>query len=343
MAVEERPPPGLTVREATAEDNDALISLELESPLLVGDVEETFDRSPDFFASHRVLPDHRIVLAEVAGRVAGAMVGVVHTPIIQGQPQRLVYIRQARVHPDFHSRRVAWLLANDLFAWARARGARGPYYLILPENRRSLAFVERGGGRWPVDVALLEFDVSKAPGRKAQRVPEKRLREAVSLINATHDGEDFFEPLALESLAARLGRDGGYGIDNLYGVFEGRSLVAVAGLWDKGATTEQIHVDRTTGVTARSRSAAVADWGWAPGRREAFAELLRCLAAEARRLGRSTLTICEPSPGLPAAKAGALPDPGLPGHRVAVSLFTPALQPPPAGSIRGLYVDMLYV
>ena len=336
MGVEEGTPPRLIVREATAEDNASLIALELESPLLIGDVEETYDRSPDFFACHRVLPDHRIVLAEVAGRVAGAMVGVVHTPVIQGQPQRLVYIRQARVHPDFHGRRVAWLLANDLFAWAAERGSRGPYYLILPENKPSLSFVERGGGRWPVDVTLLELDVARAEGRRAEKLPAERLGEAVALVNTTHAGVDLFELLTLESLTARLGRDRQYGFGNLYGVFEDGTLAAVAGLWDKGATTEQIHVDRATGVTTRSRSAMVVDWGWAAGRREAFTELLRCLAAEARVLGRSTLTICEPSPS-------ALPDPGLPARRFTVSLFTPAMQPPPAASIRGLYVDMLYV
>jgi len=336
MSVEEGTPPGLIVREATVGDNDSLIALELQSPLLIGDIEETFDRSPDFFACHRVQGDYRIVLGEIAGRVAGVMVGMLHTPVIQGRPHRLVYIRQARVHPDFHGRRVAWLLANDLFAWAGARGAEGPYYLILPENRRSLAFVERGGGRWPTDVTLLEFDVSEAPGGRAETIPAERLAEAVGLVNTTHAGVDFFEPLTLESLTARLNRDGQYSINNLHGAFEGGALVAVGGLWDKGATTEQIHADQTTGVTARSRGAAVVDWGCGSGRRAAFAELLRSLAAEARALGRSTLTICEPSPG-------ALPDPGLPRHTVAVSLFTPTLGPPAAESVRGLYADMLYL
>ena len=336
MRPDERTPPGLTVREAAAEDNASLIALEMESPLLIGDVEETFDRSPDFFACHRVKPDCRIVLAEMEGRVVGVMAGVIQAPVVQGRPHRLVYIQQARVHRGFHGRRVAWHLANDLFAWAGERGAEGPYYLILPENQRSLAFVERGGGRWPVDVTLLEFDVSEAQGRQAQKVPEERLGDVVALVNATHAGEEFFEPLTPESLSARLSRDGRYSMDSLRGLFEGRSLVAVGGLWDKGATTEQIHVDRATGVTTRSRNAAVADWGWATGRRETFGELLRCLAAEARALGRSSLMICEPSPG-------AHPNMGLRAHRLAVSLFTPAMQPPPAGSIRGLYADMLYV
>ena len=308
----------------------------MQSPLRVGGVEETYDRSPDFFASHRVKGDYRIVLGEIEGRAAGIMAGVVHTPVIQGKPHRLVYNQQARVHPDFHGRGVAWAMANHLFAWAGALRAEGPYYLIAPENEPSLAFVERGGGRWPVDVTVLELDVSKAEGGQAERIPPERLAEAVGLVNATHEGEEFFEPLTVESLTARLSRDGRYSIDNLYGIFEGGTLAAVGGLWDKGATTEQVHFDPATGVTTRLRWAAVADWGWAAGRSDAFAQLLRCLAAEARALGRPTLWVCEPSPG-------AVPDPGLPAHRVAVSLFTPALQPPPAESVRGLYVDLLYV
>jgi ribosomal protein S18 acetylase RimI-like enzyme len=336
MGSEEGTPPGLVVREATVGDNEPLIALELQSPLLVGQVEETFDRSPDFFACHRQQGDYRIVLGEIEGRAIAVMAGVIHAAMIQGRPHRLVYIQQARVHPDFHGRGVAWFLARDLFAWAGERGAEGPYYLISPENERSVEFVERGGGRWPVDVALVGFDVSEAQGRQAVRIPEEQLGEAVRLVNMTHAGEEFFEPLTLESLAARLSRDRQYSIDNLYGIFEGRTLVAVGGLWDKGATTESIHVERTTGVTTRSRDAAVVDWGWAAGRAESFSELLRCLAAEARAVGRSTLTVCEPSPG-------ALPDPGLTRHRATVSLFTPTIEPPPAEFIQGLYVDMLYL
>jgi ribosomal protein S18 acetylase RimI-like enzyme len=328
-------PPGLTVREATVEDNDSLIALELQSPLLIGHVEESFDRSPDSFACHRLQEEYRIVLGELEGRVVGVMAGVIHTPVIQGRPHRLVYIHRARVHPDFHHRGVAWALAGDLFAWAGERGAEGPYYLIAPENRPSMEFVERGGRRWPVDVTLLEFDVSEARGRPPERIPEKQLGEAVRLMNMTHAGAEFFEPLTLESLVARLRRDRQYSINQLHGIFEGGTLVAVGGLWDRGATTERIHVDRTTGVTTRSRGAAVVDWGWAASRREAFVELLRCLAAEARALGRSTLTICEPS-------LGALPDPGLPRRRWTASLFTPTVEPPPAEAIRGLCVDMLY-
>ncbi len=327
-------PPGLIVREAAAEDNDSLIALELQCPLLIGGVEESFDRSPDFLASHRVQGEHRIVLAELEGRMVGVMAGAVHTPLIQGRPHRLAYIHRARVHPAFHHRGVAWALANSLFAWAAERGAEGPYYLIAPENKPSIDFVQRGGGRWPVDVTLLALDVSDARGAPTEAVPETRLEEAVGLVNMTHAGEDFFEPLTVESLSGRLSRDRRYSIDNLRGISEGGNLVAVAGLWDEGATKARIHVERA-GVTARSRGAAVVDWGWAPGGKEAFSELLRRLAAQARALGRSTLRICEPLPG-------ALPDPKLPGRVSTAGLFTPTVQAPAAESVRGLYFDMLY-
>jgi hypothetical protein len=66
---------------------------------------------------------------------------------------------------------------------------------------------------------------------------------------------------------------------------------------------------------------------------EAFASYSG-LAAEARWDGLAE--ICEPSPG-------SVPDAGLPGRRFPVSLFTPTIEPPPRDSLRGLYVDMLYL
>ena len=133
-------PPGLIVREATPDDNDSLIALELQSPVLIGDVEEFFDRSPDAFASHRVQGEHRVVLGELDGSVVGVMAGVIQEPVVQGRPHRLVYIHRARVDPAFHHRGVAWALSSDLFAWGRIQGAEGSYYLIAPEYERSIAF-----------------------------------------------------------------------------------------------------------------------------------------------------------------------------------------------------------
>jgi hypothetical protein len=323
----------ISVRAATVADNDAIVSLELRSALVLGDVEDLFDRSPDALACCRIQDGCRLIVAEIEGRVVGLMAGVVFRPLIQGQRRTLVYIHRARVDPETRHHGVAMALSGVLFSWSAERGAEGPCYAIAPGNATSLSFVEQGGGRWPSDLALLDIDVSRATPGTAEPITEERLPEAVDLINATHAGEDFFEPLTVDSLRARLTRDRAYGLSNLRGVFNGGALIAVAGLLDKGAYTERIRIDRASGRETRSRSAAVVDWGYAPGRQGQFVELLDGLAANARALGRTTLTICEPRPDSLS--------PGLPYGRGAVSLFTPSLKPPPTEAIGGLCFDLL--
>ena len=323
----------VSVRAATVADNDAIVSLELRSALVLGDVEDLFDRSPDALACCRIQDGCRVIVAEMEGRVVGLMAGVVFRPLIQGQRRTLVYIHRARVDPEFRHHGVAMALSGALFSWSAERGAEGPCYAIAPGNATSLSFVEQGGGRWPSDLALLDIDVSQATPGAADPIAEERLPEAVDLINATHAGEDFFEPLTVASLRARLSRDRAYRFANLRGVFAGGALIAVAGLLDKGAYTERIRIDRASGRETRSRSAAVVDWGYAPGRQGQFVELLDFLAADARALGRTTLTICEP-------RADSF-SPGLPYSRGAVSLFTPSLKPPATEAIGGLYFDLL--
>jgi GNAT superfamily N-acetyltransferase len=314
-------------------DNDAIVSLELRSALVLGDVEDLFDRSPDALACCRIQDGCRLIVAEVEGRVVGLMAGVVFRPLIQGQRRTLVYIHRARVDPEFRHHGVAMALSGALFSWSAVRGAEGPCYAIAPGNSTSLSFVERGGGRWPSDLALLDIDASQATPGMAEPIAEERLPETVDLINATHAGEDFFEPLTIDSLRARLTRDRAYGLANLRGVFNGGALIAVAGLLDKGAYTERIRIDRASGRETRSRSAAVVDWGYAPGRQGQFVELLDVLAADARALGRTTLTICEPRPDSLS--------PGLLYGHGAVSLFTPSLKPPATEAMGGLFFDLM--
>lgn len=331
-----RPPavdPRLKVRAATPADNEALIRLELESGLLMGDTEEFFDRSPDAFAACAPHPGCYLVCGEIEGRLTGMMAGLVHSPLVQGEPRTLVYIHRARVHPEFHHHGVAWALSNHLFAWSARLGATGPYYAISPANERSVAFGGRAGGCWPVPLRLAEYDVSDAATASAGVVHESELPEAAALINASHAREDLFEPLTAARLAQRRAV---YGPANLLCLREQGRITAVAGLWDKGATTERIDFDLASGAVSRTRTAAVVDWGFRAGSKAALATVLRALAARAREWGRAAVVICEPVPG-------ALPDAGLPRHTADLNVYTPALTPPQRESIAGLFCDLLYL
>jgi len=162
------PPPGLSIREARPQDNEPLIALELESPLRLGETDLTFDRSPDFFRRHRLQPEHRLVVAEMEGRLVGVTAAAVHEVRIQGQTHRLAYIHHGRVHPSVRRRGVGGALVLAATSWARDRGAGDPYWLIAPANEVSMAFTGRIGGRWPVDATFVDIGVSDTAGPPAQ-------------------------------------------------------------------------------------------------------------------------------------------------------------------------------
>lgn len=319
----------VTVRTATPADNDAIIALELRSALVLGEAEEVFDRSPDAFACCRVQDGCRVIVGEIEGRVVGLLAGVMFRPMLSSKERSLVYIHRARVDPEYQGRGAGMALSTELFRWCAENGGEGPCYAIAPGNTPSLTFVERGGGRWPRDLSLVEIDVSNAPDTSAQQLSQEHWPAAVELINATHAGEDFVEPLTSHALRGRLARDAAY--TSLFGVFEIETLIAVGGVIDKGRYTERIRIDRATGEEKRTRSAAVVDWGYAPEHEDDFAQLLAALAADARSLGRKSLTICEPRPGAIM--------PALPHKRSAIALFTPSLGAPE--SVDGLYFDLL--
>lgn len=321
----------VTVRTPRPADNEAIIALELRSALVLGEAEEVFDRSPDAFACCRIQDACRIIVGELAGRVVGLLAGVMFRPMLGDGPHSLVYIHRARVDPEYQGRGVGMALSQELFRWCAENGGEGPCYAIAPGNTPSLTFVERGGGRWPRDLSLVEIDVSQAPAVHAERLKEAHWPNAVELINATHEGDDFFEPLTADTLSARLTRDAAYTPDSLRGVFDGATLVAAGGVIDKGRYTERIRIDGSSGEEKRTRSAAIIDWGYAPGHGDAFAQLLAALASDARLLGRKSLTICEPRPGAIT--------PALPHKRSAIALFTPSLGAPQ--SVDGLYFDLL--
>ncbi|MEO8456802.1 MAG: GNAT family N-acetyltransferase [Chloroflexota bacterium] len=321
----------VTVRDATPADNDAIIALELESELVLGDHADAFDRSPDAFACCRIQDDCRMIVVELDGRIVGLLAGVMFAPVLGRKKRSLVYIHRSRVHPGYRHRGIMMALSTELFRWCAQNGGEGPCYAIAPDNVTSLEFVERGGGRWPIDVSLVDIDVRDASPVETQPLAEEYWPAAIELINTTHASEDFFEPLTVEELRERLTRDTIYVAQHFRGVFDGDRLVAVGGLVDKGHYSERVRTDRTTGAETRGRSAALVDWGYLPRHEAAFKRVIASLAAEARARGRTSLTLCEP-------RAGAI-TPALPHHRSQIALFTPSIARP--ASVDGLFFDLL--
>jgi hypothetical protein len=113
------------IREATAADNDALIDLELQSPLDLGDHSIVFDRSPNFFAHQQMQEHGRVLLAREAALAVVA--GAWHTSIDQRRRRPIRY--QGRRAP-----RRGHAAGNNLPSkdGAKSGSSAGQRYLACP-------------------------------------------------------------------------------------------------------------------------------------------------------------------------------------------------------------------
>lgn len=281
----------LVIREATHADNDALIELERRSPLLLGDTTLTFDRSPNFFARDELLEHSRMLIAEKDGRPAGVMAAAWYDTLVGGKPVRAVYVHHGRVAIEHQRSGVAPALAVALFERLLTR-ADLFYWYVVPENKVSLGLILRAApDRWARDPASQHFLLEPQPGGpKGEPTPARpeQAAELCTLINRTHAGRDLFTPYTPESLAARLSRSADYGWPQLFVRERAGRPVAVAGLWDLGATLKLTRTD-SQGKETTTRPSVILDYGFEEGAEREMAELLDDIGRLAAARGRQEL------------------------------------------------------
>jgi hypothetical protein len=293
------------IRRARSSDNDALIELERRVRLDLGATVLTFDRSPDFFAQHRLQEHPLVLLAEEAGEPVAVMAGAWHDTRLGGRGRRLLYIHKARVPAERRGTGLAAVLALELGRRGRRWGVESGYWFIGPGNVRATAFAHKGGLASIVATAgLLHFDAAREGGARGRLRPvaPSEAKAVVELLNMTHGGQELFRPYTVGSLNRRLCRSPEYGWGHIFGLDEGGELAAVVGLWDQGRSLRLTSLDKAAGQTRTVSRAAVADYGFRPGGERALAALLREAAAIAGSWGRQEVMMTVPSasplPGL---------------------------------------------
>lgn len=278
------------IREATPADNQALIDLERRAPLLIDNSQLIVDRSPNFFA-RRELQEHACVLvAEKDGSIAGVIAGAWHETLIGDHDVRALYIHHERVPAEYQRSGIGIVLAATLVErWVDHVDL--VYWYVFPENRVSRTSVSNLlPSPWPTGPALQRFFLEEHKSVGSDLVPAQpdQAGELARLINRAHAGRDLFLPYTREALAARLSRSASYGWRQVFVRERAGRPVAMAGLWDLGATLKEVHIDEA-GVESVSRPAVILDYGYAEGAEAEMAGLLEDLGSLAAAWGRQEL------------------------------------------------------
>jgi hypothetical protein len=106
-------PNAITVRAATAADNEALSSLLRRCPMQA-DISLIVERDPDFFALGRARGHTSTFLAENAGNVVGCISTWRHSAWLGGRPSEICYIGDLRIAPEQRRRGIASQLVSKL-------------------------------------------------------------------------------------------------------------------------------------------------------------------------------------------------------------------------------------
>ena len=324
---------GVTIRDATMADSEALSDLEREARWVLGDIVLTTDRRGDYFALNQLLGDTAVVVAERGGVIVGALSAVSSTVLVDGVGRRGLCIEHARVHPDHQGLGIALELSERLFEKYWAEDMELMYCYVHPDNAHSQRVVSRAMNRWalrPVAASLTDDDADRPAD--ARRAVDDDIERIAEILNTHHGAEVLWSPLSGRILRDRLARSAtSYSLDDIW--INGD---AVVGTWSAGAIAT-VSRSGPTGTTEH-RDAVVLDLGYLPGSEQAFADLLRWRASELRARGLTGL-VAFTSPGCTSYEVIR----ELASDLHPVELFSQPLQEPPSAPSTGIYVDPLAI
>jgi GNAT superfamily N-acetyltransferase len=251
-------PPETVVRLATADDNEALLSLALACPMQ-GDIALAISREPDFFALNRLEgSDWRLGVAEVEGRIVGCVMAAARMTYLHGRVQRTLYSGDLKVHPAHRRRGVA----DALTEWALGEladlgGPETPTLITVLAGNRAM---ERRASRYSRFATIRAFSIPllwarSVPSMRVDTADESDLDEMVSLWHRVAIGRQFAPSFDPDELKSWIATAAGLSIAD-YRVARDRNgrIVGFMAWWDQ-ATFKQSRVLRYSPRLAVVRAA----------------------------------------------------------------------------------------
>lgn len=245
---------GLSVRDATEADNDALVALAAACPM-VGDITLRMDRAPDFFALNRLEGDAwRVGVAVDADEgVVGCVAAARRRVWLNGVETTTGYVGDLKVHPSARGSGAADLLtgyARD--ASGALCGQDAPVLVTIlagngaMERRvrgpRGMPALARFGTLRVAAVPLLWERRERVSGLSIWPAAERDLGRMAALWRDLACGRQLAPVLDADSLGAWIRRAPGLALsDYLLALDERGRLCGFLGVWDQ-ASFKQMRV-----------------------------------------------------------------------------------------------------
>lgn len=136
------PAGAIVIRPATLADNDELLALTRVTPM-PGAISLRIDRDPDFFALLRMRGEAQVYVATCDGRVIGSISGTIHEAYVNGVAERIAYVGDLKVHPEFAGRRISVRLIATLQEHLKTEGIDLTYNVVAKGNDRVSKFTAK--------------------------------------------------------------------------------------------------------------------------------------------------------------------------------------------------------
>ena len=225
----------IEVREATEEDNQALIELQTKCPQGTSIV-LNIDSSPDFFARSKPFKDWTVLVALDNGKAVGSAGYAISEVLVGGKPAKTAYEYGFMVDPQERRKGIATKLQERVEQDTKKKGADLLCLNIIEDNIPSFGLFSKMGFRKIKDCAtfsLMAYKKQTLTRENSMRSAEESdLSEVAAMLNNTYRDYDFFHPLTAEDLLDYIGRMQGFDLNSLFIFEDDQGMRACLGCWD---------------------------------------------------------------------------------------------------------------
>jgi len=241
------------IREATQNDNEALLELQKKCPMGV-DFVVAVDSSPDYFARSRPYKDWHVFAAVENQQIIGSIACTIDTRLIQGKPTKTAYLYGMIVDPTKRRSGVATQLQQYIEKYLTKQKVSLCHLLVMEENTPSIRLCQKNGFQHTKDSPRFSLMVYKPLKLQNEAyikpMTPTDVKDVVAMMNETYQDHDFYAPYTEETFREYIQKLPQDNQENIFVLKQGENIQACIGYWDFNAIIR----DRVLKLNTRLRS-----------------------------------------------------------------------------------------